>query len=220
MVDKLRFKKRDLEICLERVVAPEKPNPRLEQYPISSSVAAEIVWIAFYKNDIVGRKVVELGCGTGKLSIACALLNASHVTGIDIDPAIIKTAQTNSEQFDLQNRVSWVCGDIKAIRASIPLFDVIVMNPPFGVRGAPGIDIRFLNHAMRLGSVIYSLHLGRLKNRAYISEVVTKKGFTIDFISRMTMDIPYLFSYHRKLRHKIAVDLYRIIKVKNWNVEP
>jgi len=218
--ERLRFKKRDLEICLERLVVPEKPSPRLEQYPISTRVAAEMVWIAFCKNDIVGRKVVELGCGTGKLSIACALLNASHVTGIDIDPAIIITARTNSEQLGLQNRVSWVCGDIKAIRASNPLFDVIVMNPPFGVRGAPGTDIQFLSHAMRLGSVIYSLHLGRIKNRAYISEVVAKKGFMVDFISRMSMDIPYLFSYHRKRRHKITVDLYRIIKAKNRNVAP
>lgn len=218
--ERLRFKKRDLEICLEHLVVPEKPSPRLEQYPISTRVAAEIAWIAFYKNDIVGRKIVELGCGAGKLSIACALLNASHVTGIDIDPAIIKTARTNSEQLGLQNRISWVCGDIKTIRASDPHFDVIMMNPPFGVQGAPGTDIRFLNHAMHLGSVIYSLHLGRLKNRAYISEVVAKKGFTVDFISRMSMDIPYLFSYHRKRRHKIAIDLYRIIKVKNHNVAP
>lgn len=209
------LKKRALEICLERLIVPEKPSQRLEQYPISTHVAAEMAWIAFYKNDIAGRNVLELGCGSGKLSIACALLNAYHVTGIDIDQTIIKTAQINSEQLDLQNRISWICGDIKVIRDSVPLFDVIVMNPPFGVRGAPGTDIRFLNHAMRIGPVIYSLHLSRLKNRAYISDVVTKKGFTVDFITRMSMDIPYLFSYHRKRSHQIAVDLYRIIKARN-----
>ena len=212
MDEKLGLKKRDLEICLERLVTSESPNPNLEQYPVSTRVAAELVWIAFCKNDILGRRVVELGCGTGKLSIACALLGATHVIGIDIDPSIIKLAHTNSEQLGLQNKISWVCGDIEAIRASLPLFDVVVMNPPFGVRGMPGTDIRFLNYAIRLSSVIYSLHLGRLKNRAYISEVVAKQGFTIDFISSMSMDIPHLFSFHQKRKYKIAVDLYRIIK--------
>jgi len=207
----VRLRKRDLEIFLERLTGFKTPSPRLEQYPVSARVAAEMIWIANFRNDIFQRKIVELGCGTGKLAVACALLGASHVTGIDIDSSIIKIARTNSGRLGLQNQLSWVCGDIEVIRAT-SLFDVVVMNPPFGIRG-PERDIRFLNHAMKLAFVIYSLHLGRQKNRTYISEVVAKRGFTIDFVSRMAMDIPHLFSFHQKRRHPIAVDLYRIIQI-------
>jgi len=208
--DPFRLRKKDLEIILDGLEELKTPNPKLEQYPVSPQVAAEMIWVANFRNDIYQKKILELGCGTGKLSIACALLEAFDVTGIDIDPNPIKLARENSRYLDLQNRISWVCGDIEVIQADL-VFDVVIMNPPFGIRG-PDRDIRFLNHAMNLTPVIYSLHLGREKNRKYISEFVVKNGFIIDFISSMTMDIPHLFSFHQKRRHSIAVDFYRIIK--------
>lgn len=209
--DPFRLRKKDLEITLEGLLDLKSPNLKLEQYPVSPPVAAEMIWVAHFHNDIFQRKILELGCGTGKLSIACALLEAFHVTGIDIDSIPIKLARENSMNLGLQNRVSWICGDIEVIQADLS-FDVVVMNPPFGVRG-PDRDIRFLNHAMKLAPIIYSLHLGREKNRSYISEFVVKKGFTIDFISNMTMSIPHLFSFHQKRRHSISVDFFRIIRL-------
>lgn len=210
MNSKLRMRKRDLEIFIEGIEDPISPIPRLEQYPITSRVAANMLWDAHFHNDIYNCTIADLGCGSGKLSLACLYLGAAHVTGIDIDSTVIKLAQANSKLFNLQNRVSWVCGDIEILQTTSH-FDMVIMNPPFGIRGVER-DIRFLFHAMQISNVIYSLHLGRQKNRTYISAMVENRGFKIDIVSRLTMDIPHLFSFHQKRIHPIEVDFYRIIK--------
>lgn len=42
-----------------------------------------------------GESVLDIGCGSGILSIAALLLGAEHATGVDIDPIAVKTAAQN-----------------------------------------------------------------------------------------------------------------------------
>ena len=80
------MKKRKLEILLEQV--PAHPNPKigLEQYTVPTKIAAEILFIADkIFNDISCKRVADLGCGTGRLSIGAALLGACKVIAVDID---------------------------------------------------------------------------------------------------------------------------------------
>lgn len=44
-----------------------------------------------------GCTVLDIGCGSGILSIAALLLGAKQVTGVDIDALAVKTAQENGE---------------------------------------------------------------------------------------------------------------------------
>ena len=44
-----------------------------------------------------GTTVLDIGCGSGILSIAALLLGAKQVTGVDIDALAVKTAQENGE---------------------------------------------------------------------------------------------------------------------------
>ncbi len=44
-----------------------------------------------------GTTVLDIGCGSGILSLAALLLGASQVTGVDIDALAVKTAQENGE---------------------------------------------------------------------------------------------------------------------------
>ncbi|ERG88840.1 MAG: methyltransferase small domain protein, partial [halophilic archaeon J07HX5] len=50
-------------------------NPRaaLEQYRTPPRLAAEIVHLADLQDDIAGRTVLDLGCGTGMLALGAAL---------------------------------------------------------------------------------------------------------------------------------------------------
>ncbi len=43
-----------------------------------------------------GSSVLDLGCGSGILSIAALALGASHVTGVDIDPKAVDVAYENA----------------------------------------------------------------------------------------------------------------------------
>jgi SAM-dependent methyltransferase len=49
------------------------------------------------KDAIVGRRVLELGCGPGLPGILCAQLGASHVLLTDFVPAVLDIARDNVE---------------------------------------------------------------------------------------------------------------------------
>ena len=48
--------------------------------------------------DLVGKTVVDFGCGSGILAIAALKLGAARVIGIDIDPQAIQASRDNAER--------------------------------------------------------------------------------------------------------------------------
>lgn len=59
-------------------------------------------------------EVVDVGCGSGILSIASGLLGAAKVVGVDIDPVAVKTARENIEKNNLGDKVTILEGDLAA----------------------------------------------------------------------------------------------------------
>jgi ribosomal protein L11 methyltransferase len=51
-------------------------------------------WLA--RHELAGRSVLDYGCGSGILAIAAAMLGASPVRGIDIDPQAIEATRLNA----------------------------------------------------------------------------------------------------------------------------
>ncbi len=49
-----------------------------------------------------GRHVVDYGCGSGILGIACLLLGAKHALGVDIDPQALLATQDNAQRNGLK----------------------------------------------------------------------------------------------------------------------
>ena len=77
-------RKQDLEKALFKVEPFPKPKIYLEQYAISPTAAAELLYLAAYTyDDIIGKKVVDLGCGTGRLAIGSILLGSEEAVVVD-----------------------------------------------------------------------------------------------------------------------------------------
>lgn len=57
-------------------------------------------------------KVMDVGCGSGILSIAGALLGAKDILGIDIDPVAVEVSQENIELNHVDNVVTIQYGDL------------------------------------------------------------------------------------------------------------
>lgn len=57
-------------------------------------------------------RVVDVGCGSGILSIAAGLLGAKSVLGVDIDPVAVKTAIENVRLNQLEDKVEIKKGDL------------------------------------------------------------------------------------------------------------
>lgn len=65
------------------------------------------------KLDLKGRKVLDLGCGSGILSIAAMLLGAENAVAIDVEENAVKVAKENAEKnhIDPSLYTAW-CGNI------------------------------------------------------------------------------------------------------------
>ncbi len=59
-----------------------------------------------------GDSLLDVGCGSGILGIAGALLGAKNVVGVDIDSVAVKVARENAEINDVQNYVKFEVGDL------------------------------------------------------------------------------------------------------------
>jgi putative methylase len=197
----------DLERILQQVESHPSPKAFLEQYTIPANVASEMLFVAAYVNDdVFGKKIVDLGCGTGRLAIGAAFLGAAEVVGIDVDRSGVEKGRTFASKLGLKDRLAWVVGDISVLRDS---FDTVLQNPPFGVQRRT-MDMRFLRTALRLASRVYSLHKSGTGNRAFIKRFIEAKGGRVTSIFQMKLTIPRMFKFHTKRTHEVYVDLYRI----------
>ncbi|MGP3667787.1 MAG: METTL5 family protein [Candidatus Bathyarchaeota archaeon] len=201
-------RKRELEIFLSKVKPHPQPKLILEQYTLPPNLAANILYTATYTfNDITCKSVCDLGCGSGMLALGAAWLKACNVVAVDIDKLAILTAKSNMEKLGVD--VELIVGDIDVL---IGKFDTVLQNPPFGVRKR-GADVRFLKKALSLGKVVYSIHKSGLENRRFIEEVVVKdSGGRVTHIFEAELVIPHTFNFHKKPKHKVKVDIYRIVK--------
>ena len=80
--------------------------------------------------DLKGKRVLDVGTGTGILALAAARAGASHVVAADINPNAALNAEENARGNGLGARVSGVCSNLLAALAPRPLFDVILSSPP------------------------------------------------------------------------------------------
>src|SRR5690349_13086400 len=185
-----RPSKKQLEIQLGRLKILEKPNLRLEQYPVSAETASELLYMAgFEHNDLDGR-VIDLGTGTGRLAIGAALMGARDVLGVDLDENALALAKENAETAGV--RVKWVQSDTEKVNGR---FDAVIMNPPYGTRTSHA-DTRFLEKALQLAPIVYSIH--KSSTRDFLLEFVKKLGAQVNQVRSMKMAIPHLFEFHEK----------------------
>src|SRR5690348_7859694 len=106
MADKTRPSKRQLEIQLGKLKILEKPSLMLEQYPVSSGAASELLYLAGFEHEDLNCRVIDLGTGTGRLAIGAALMAAEEVVGVDVDEQALALARENAETTEVQ--VEWV----------------------------------------------------------------------------------------------------------------
>src|SRR5437016_2643187 len=97
MADKKHLSKRQLEILLGKLKILDKPNLKLEQYPVSAEAASELLYMAGFEHDDLGGRIIDLGTGTGRLAIGAALMGARETVGVDMDERALALAKEKVE---------------------------------------------------------------------------------------------------------------------------
>jgi methylase of polypeptide subunit release factors len=81
--------------------------------------------------DLRGKRVLDIGTGSGILALAAARSGAAAVTALDINPNAALTAAENAHLNGLGDRVAAVCSNLLSALSPRAGFDVIVTNPPY-----------------------------------------------------------------------------------------
>jgi ribosomal protein L11 methyltransferase len=75
--------------------------------------------------DLRGARVLDVGCGSGVLGVAAALLGSAQVCGVDVEPPALRTFIENAER----NGVADLCrADHSDVRRVSGTFDVVLAN--------------------------------------------------------------------------------------------
>jgi release factor glutamine methyltransferase len=105
------------------VLRPTVFHPR---YFMSSECFAKFV----DNLDLSGKRVADVGTGSGILALAAARAGAENVVATDINPNAALTAAENARTNGMGDHVVPVCTNLLSALAPRPLFDVILSSPP------------------------------------------------------------------------------------------
>jgi len=193
------MKKKNLEILLEKVAGFPAPSLREEQYITPAPIAAELLFFAYLRKDLVDT-VYDLGCGTGTLGIGAKILGVEKVIGFDRDMAALKIARKNAEKLRVD--IEFVCCDVADVCGHC---HAVVMNPPFGAQ-IKGRDRPFLRKALEVSDVIYSIH--NAGSRDFIQKFISPAIITDQKLIDLT--IKRTFKFHKKNMEIVKAEIYRI----------
>ena len=77
--------------------------------------------------NLAKKRVLDCGCGTGILGIACAKMGASEIVGYDIDEWSVNNAQHNAQLNGVDN-MEVLFGNASVINHISGMFDLVMAN--------------------------------------------------------------------------------------------
>lgn len=193
--------RKKLERKLQNVEGFSKPDADLEQYQTPPSLASMLLWHAYISGDLEGKKVYDLGCGTGILSMGAKLLGAKKVTGVDVDEDVLERARENAKDMELE--VDFKRSKVSELESTA---DLVIQNPPFGSQ-KKGSDRPFIRKSLEIAPIVYSFH--KKETEDFVERFVEDLGgkvaekISVDFPLKKTMP------WHEKEIDTTKVNLYR-----------
>lgn len=209
-VDMACMRLRDLEESLQQLDVFEEPKILLEQYATSAHIGAHILHTAqMHFNDIEGNAVADLGAGCGVLSLGARLLGAEHVVGFEIDDDAISILRRNCVELETEMEAVQ-CDLLDFLPGRFEkYFDTVVMNPPFGTKRNAGMDMKFLEVAVKIASkAVYSLH--KTSTRDHVLRRAKRLGTNPTVVAELRYDLPRAYKFHKNSSVDVRVDFIRL----------
>ena len=192
---------------LESLETFSSPKDYLEQYQTPPSVAGEMIHYISNNYDLNNYSIADLGCGTGILGISAALCGCKNVFLFDIDEEALDIAKNNIEKLELEDNIQIIQMDVNQLRNCNKLnkyFDLVITNPPFGIRSENGADIEFLKTASYIcNNTIFSLH--KFSTINFLKKFYNKKGINDIKSFKIEYNLPKTYKFQKKKEKNIDV---------------
>ena len=192
---------------LESLETFSSPKDYLEQYQTPPSVAGEMIHYISNNYNLNNYSIADLGCGTGILGISAALCGCKNVFLFDIDEEALEIAKNNIEKLELEDNIQIIQMDVNQLRNCNKLnkyFDLVITNPPFGIRSENGADIEFLKTASYIcNNTIFSLH--KFSTINFLKKFYNKKGINDIKSFKIEYNLPKTYKFQKKKEKNIDV---------------
>lgn len=201
------MKRKQLAIKLSKLKGFEKPRPKLEQYRTPGEVAATILWMI--RNDLKDATILDLGSGTGVLSIGASLLGARKVYSVEVDERAAEIQGENVEELGLEN-VEIMVKDVEELDP--PNADLVLMNPPFGVQKKHA-DKPFLKKAFQTKAPTYTIQ--KVESKEFLESFSEKNGYQSELVTTFKYRLPRTQPYHEKRIHEFKAGLFKLVPAQS-----
>jgi Predicted RNA methylase len=159
------------------------------------------------RGQVRGKRVVDLGCGTGRFCVAAAYLGAECIcVELDVRNSYhLRTVQWNNK--------------INIVQAQVPKVglrgDLVVQNPPFGVKRKHA-DLEFLSLALKIAPAVYSIHKDSPGLRTRLKRLAQREGFSLEALEE-AYPLRAQYPDHRRVMRQVNVLIVRMEKQMNEN---
>lgn len=176
-------------VQIEQIVLQTHPQVFHPGQHFSSKLLAKYV----AQLPLRGRRVLDLGTGSGVIGIAAAQ-HGAHVLAVDRNPQAVALARSNAAAngISLQTRQS----DLFDALAPTEKFDWIIFNPPFFAKPAP----EELHAAYNAGAQLETLDLFFKEAHRFLAPegrvlLIVSSDMALDEMARMLVRFHYRFAH-------------------------
>jgi len=161
-----------------------------------------------------GGHVLEVGCGTGRLSILLARSHALSVTGLDLDPAMIERALRNADHpHDGDGRrSSFLVGDVASLAFPDGSFDLVVSTLSMHHWADPRAGLAEIGRVLRPGgrALVWDFRAGPVPLHGHLLDPVKNAHDSpLRVVDATPWRWPWRFNLIRRIELVRAADMPR-----------
>jgi SAM-dependent methyltransferase len=151
-----------------------------------------------------GARVLEVGCGPGRLSILLARKHGLDVTGLDLDPAMIERARDNADRSPKGDgrRPSFLVGDVASLAFPDRSFDLVVSTLSMHHWAHPTAGLVEVGRVLRPGgrALVWDLRPGIVPFHRHVPDPLEHaRGWPLRVVSATPWRWPWRFTLTQRI---------------------
>ena len=184
-------------ILMRDAVAYDSGSHRLVLGSLLRRIAADIATVA-----PAGARVLEVGCGPGRLSLRLARSHGFDVTGLDLDPVMIERARANAgREGDGARRPSFVVGDVTELTFPDETFDLVVSTLSMHHWADPAAGLAEIARVLSAGgrALVWDFRPGAMPLHPRMPDPVQIHDSPLRLVSATPWRWPWRFSFTQRI---------------------